>query len=234
MRRDKRISFPAAFFHDFRMIAYHDVEIPHPSNPKRYSATSMGATGDARRDLERRICELPGSERRRMTAPSSTQQTGTVYWFTGLAGAGKTTIGRGFHEQLKTSGTHTVLLDGDALRDVFQLEANYNLADRKDLAMLQSPVQTTGRPRHPRRLLHHLHVPRSPQLEPQPHRELPRDLHPRQPRDPRGTRPKASTPKPSKAKSKMSWASTSPPKNPCTQTSSSITMAHSAQRSKSF
>ena len=35
-----------------------------------------------------------------------------VYWLTGLSGAGKTTIGRLWYEELKRSGEKVVLLDG--------------------------------------------------------------------------------------------------------------------------
>ena len=42
-----------------------------------------------------------------------------VYWLTGLSGAGKTTIGRLWYEELKQSGERVVLLDGDELRAVF-------------------------------------------------------------------------------------------------------------------
>ena len=42
-----------------------------------------------------------------------------VYWLTGLSGAGKTTIGRLWYEELKKSGERVVLLDGDELRAVF-------------------------------------------------------------------------------------------------------------------
>lgn len=41
---------------------------------------------------------------------------GTVYFFTGLAGAGKTTIGGLFYERLKERSPEAVLLDGDQIR----------------------------------------------------------------------------------------------------------------------
>jgi adenylylsulfate kinase len=41
---------------------------------------------------------------------------GTVYFFTGLSGAGKTTIGGLFYRRLKTRRPDAVLLDGDQLR----------------------------------------------------------------------------------------------------------------------
>lgn len=41
---------------------------------------------------------------------------GTVYFFTGLAGAGKTTIGGLFYQRLKAQSPEAVLLDGDQTR----------------------------------------------------------------------------------------------------------------------
>ena len=41
---------------------------------------------------------------------------GTVYFFTGLAGAGKTTIGGLFYERLKERSPDAVLIDGDRAR----------------------------------------------------------------------------------------------------------------------
>ena len=44
-------------------------------------------------------------------------QQGTVYFFTGLSGAGKTTLGGLFHQRLKAAKPNVVLLDGDEIRD---------------------------------------------------------------------------------------------------------------------
>ena len=44
-------------------------------------------------------------------------EKGTVYFFTGLAGAGKTTIGGMFYERLKAIRPEAVLIDGDKNRD---------------------------------------------------------------------------------------------------------------------
>lgn len=55
---------------------------------------------------------------------------GTVFWVTGLAGAGKTTIGTALYEKIKHEAVHTVLLDGDVLREVFGDDLGYSVEDR--------------------------------------------------------------------------------------------------------
>ena len=42
-------------------------------------------------------------------------EPGTVYWITGLSGAGKTTIGTLLYEKVKSQKDNVVFLDGDAL-----------------------------------------------------------------------------------------------------------------------
>lgn len=58
-----------------------------------------------------------------------------VYWLTGLAGAGKTTIGRLWYETLKSVGETVVFLDGDELRQVFGSCFGYTPDDRRKAAM---------------------------------------------------------------------------------------------------
>lgn len=43
-------------------------------------------------------------------------EKGTVYFFTGLSGAGKTTLGGLFHRRLKQRKPNVILLDGDLIR----------------------------------------------------------------------------------------------------------------------
>ena len=45
---------------------------------------------------------------------------GTLYFFTGLSGAGKTTIGGLFYQRLKARKNDVVLLDGDQMRYVLE------------------------------------------------------------------------------------------------------------------
>ncbi len=40
---------------------------------------------------------------------------GRTFWITGLSGAGKTTIGRLWYEELRASGVPAVFLDGDRM-----------------------------------------------------------------------------------------------------------------------
>ena len=52
-------------------------------------------------------------------------EQGTVYFFTGLSGAGKTTLGGLFYRRLKAKKPNTVLLDGDQIRPVFCEDIGY-------------------------------------------------------------------------------------------------------------
>ena len=55
---------------------------------------------------------------------------GTVYWITGLSGAGKTTIGNLLYEHIRTQKENVVILDGDMIRSVFGNDLGYSKADR--------------------------------------------------------------------------------------------------------
>lgn len=46
-------------------------------------------------------------------------EQGNVYFFTGLSGAGKTTIGGLFYRRMKAKRNDVVLLDGDCIRPVY-------------------------------------------------------------------------------------------------------------------
>lgn len=60
---------------------------------------------------------------------------GSLFWITGLAGAGKTTIGREFYKILKPERPHLLFLDGDQLRALFGPGKGYSNEDRFSLAM---------------------------------------------------------------------------------------------------
>ncbi len=57
-----------------------------------------------------------------------------VYWLTGLSGAGKTTLGRLWRDELRARGETVVFLDGDEMRSVFGAGLGFNAADRRKLA----------------------------------------------------------------------------------------------------
>jgi adenylylsulfate kinase-like enzyme len=65
-------------------------------------------------------------------------KTGRVYWFTGLSGAGKTTIGRLFFGMLRARNAAAVLLDGDILREVFGNDLGHSREERLKSAMRNS------------------------------------------------------------------------------------------------
>ena len=60
-------------------------------------------------------------------------EKGTVYFFTGLAGAGKTTIGGLFYRRLREKKTNVFLADGDQVRSIFG-RSGYSTESRKDAA----------------------------------------------------------------------------------------------------
>ncbi|RMG48933.1 MAG: adenylyl-sulfate kinase [Acidobacteria bacterium] len=60
---------------------------------------------------------------------------GTVYWITGLSGAGKTTLGRALVDRLRAAGRPALLLDGDSLREAIAADLGHDMADRHRSAM---------------------------------------------------------------------------------------------------
>lgn len=62
----------------------------------------------------------------------------TLYWITGLSGAGKTTIGKALYEKLKERSQSVVFLDGDKLREIFGSLHGHSIAERKLLAQCYS------------------------------------------------------------------------------------------------
>lgn len=64
---------------------------------------------------------------------NSNSTNGSVYWITGLAGSGKSTLGRQLTQYLREQRLPVVYLDGDVMREVFG-SGNYTRADRLALA----------------------------------------------------------------------------------------------------
>lgn len=56
----------------------------------------------------------------------------TVLWFTGLSGAGKTTLARTVERELKSQGIACVVLDGDDLRSGLNSDLGFSEADRTE------------------------------------------------------------------------------------------------------
>lgn len=57
-----------------------------------------------------------------------------VYWLTGLSGAGKTTIGKLWRDELRRAGETVIFLDGDEMRTVFGAGLGFSREDRQKLA----------------------------------------------------------------------------------------------------
>lgn len=56
----------------------------------------------------------------------------SVFWFTGLSGAGKTTVATTVLKQLQKEGKRIVLLDGDVLRNGLCSDLAFSIADRTE------------------------------------------------------------------------------------------------------
>jgi cytidine diphosphoramidate kinase len=54
-----------------------------------------------------------------------------VIWLIGLAGAGKTSIGKALYQRLKADNPSTVFLDGDQVREITGNDLGHTLEDRR-------------------------------------------------------------------------------------------------------
>ena len=59
-------------------------------------------------------------------------QKGTLIWFTGLSGSGKSTIANALQERLYKKGKLTYVLDGDNVRHGLNRDLGFSLEDRKE------------------------------------------------------------------------------------------------------
>ena len=60
------------------------------------------------------------------------QQQAVVLWFTGLSGAGKSTVAGALEQALLAQGAHTYLLDGDNVRHGLCADLGFSEADRTE------------------------------------------------------------------------------------------------------
>lgn len=59
---------------------------------------------------------------------------GTLYWLTGLSGAGKTTIGNRLYYSMKPQRQNTIILDGDILKKIAGKDLGYGREERLERA----------------------------------------------------------------------------------------------------
>lgn len=65
-----------------------------------------------------------------MTTTELVATGGAIVWFTGLSGAGKTTIAKVLVERLRAGGSRVELLDGDAVREHLSKGLGFSREDR--------------------------------------------------------------------------------------------------------
>lgn len=65
---------------------------------------------------------------------------GTLYWLTGLSGAGKTTIGNRLYYSMKPERENTIILDGDILKKIAGKDLGYGREERLERAYRYSSL----------------------------------------------------------------------------------------------
>lgn len=68
----------------------------------------------------------------RLDREKQKQQQAVVLWFTGLSGAGKSTVAGALEQALVACGAHTYLLDGDNVRHGLCADLGFSEADRTE------------------------------------------------------------------------------------------------------
>lgn len=66
--------------------------------------------------------------------------SGKVYWITGLSGSGKTSLAKLLHQKLVDLEEFIIYLDGDILRDILGEEFGYTREDRLNLSKKYSRI----------------------------------------------------------------------------------------------
>jgi len=97
----------------------------------------VSAKGDATEAAEpivKAICESEGAQRRSISIEprADLEQHGLTVWFTGLSGAGKTTICNSVHAELMTRGYRAEMLDADAIRKQLWPDLGFTRVDRDE------------------------------------------------------------------------------------------------------
>lgn len=65
---------------------------------------------------------------------------GSLYWITGLSGAGKTTIGNALYYELRQKASNVIILDGDILKSIVGSELGYSNPERLERAKRYSQL----------------------------------------------------------------------------------------------
>jgi adenylylsulfate kinase len=60
------------------------------------------------------------------------EKSGRCYWFTGLSGAGKTTLAQGLRGMLEAQGMRCMVLDGDEIRRGLNRDLGFSREDRRE------------------------------------------------------------------------------------------------------
>lgn len=94
----------------------------------------MTATQQGAASIVKMISDSGGIEPELMSVkPQADQgQQGLTVWFTGLSGAGKTTICKSVHAELSTRGYRTEMLDADVVRKQFWPDLGFSRVDRDE------------------------------------------------------------------------------------------------------
>jgi Mrp family chromosome partitioning ATPase len=101
--------------------------------PARRSSASRvrgGISSSASRE-----CPLAGDRRHPRIYPGPKNQKPAVLWFTGLSGAGKSTIANLVGNKLGRMNRHTFLVDGDNVRHGLNKDLGFTDADRTTLSI---------------------------------------------------------------------------------------------------
>ena len=138
---------------------------------------------------------------------------GGVLWFTGLSGAGKSTIAMAVEQELFRRGYSVYVLDGDNVRHGLNANLGFSPEDRAENIRRVGEVAALFADAGLIAItVLHLALPRRPQARARRRQgRLPRDLHQGRPRRPaRSATPRASTRRRAAARSRTSPASPRP------------------------